>query len=139
MTNLLNTFLNTSIGFDPFFDGHDNWITPRSGFPFHNIKKVSDKKYTIEIALAGFGKEDIDVYQTDEILTIASADHIEDREGKDSSKDGYITKGISKRYFKKQFQIADTVKVVKVKLENGMLYIHLENNRPMIDKHFDID
>ena len=135
MTNLINTFLQNSIGFDPFFDGIDNWITPRSSFPFHNIKKESDNKYIIEMALAGFAKEDIDVHQTDEILTIEASEHIKENEDKEE----YISKGISKRYFKKQFQLADTVEVKKVKLENGMLYINLECNRPTVDKTFDID
>jgi molecular chaperone IbpA len=135
MTNLINTFLQNSIGFDPFFDGIDNWITPRSSFPFHNIKKESDNKYVIEMALAGFAKEDIDVHQTDEILTIEASEHIKENEDKEE----YISKGISKRWFRKQFQLADTVEVKKVKLENGMLYINLECNRPTVDKTFDID
>ena len=135
MTNIINTFLQNSIGFDPFFDGIDNWITPRSSFPFHNIKKESDNKYIIEMALAGFAKEDIDVHQTDEILTIEASEHIKENEDKEE----YISKGISKRWFRKQFQLADTVEVKKVKLENGMLYINLECNRPTVDKTFDID
>ena len=134
MTNLLNTFLNTSIGFDPFFDGRDNWLTFKSNYPFYNIKKESDNKYVIEMALAGFAKEDIDVHQTDEILTIEASEHVQKEQ-----KEEYISKGISKKWFKKQFQLADTVEVKKVKLENGMLYIHLENNRPSKEKTFDID
>jgi molecular chaperone IbpA len=134
MTNLLNTFLNTSIGFDPFFDGRDNWLTFKSNYPFYNIKKESENKYVIEMALAGFAKEDIDVHQTDEILTIEASEHVQKEQ-----KEEYISKGISKKWFKKQFQLADTVEVKKVKLENGMLYIHLENNRPSKEKTFDID
>ena len=76
MTNLINTFLQNSIGFDPFFDGIDNWISPRSSFPFHNIKKESDNKYVIEMALAGYSKEDINIHQTDEILTIEATDAV---------------------------------------------------------------
>jgi len=136
MTNLINTFLNTSIGFDPFFDGFDNWIKPKSSYPFYNIKKESENKYVIEIALAGFSKEDIDIHQTDEVLTVEASEHIH----KDKSEpEEYISKGVSKRWFRKQFQLADTVEVKKVKLENGMLYIHLENNRPSKAKTFDID
>jgi len=45
MTNLLNTFLNTSIGFDPFYDGRDNWLTSKPSYPFYNIKKESENKY----------------------------------------------------------------------------------------------
>ena len=135
MTNLLNTFLNTSIGFDPFFDGRDNWYKAKSSYPFYNIKKESENKYIIEIALAGFAKEDIDIHQTDEILTIEASEHIKENEEKEE----YISKGISKRWFRKQFQLADTVEVKKVKLENGMLSINLENNRPSKEKTFDID
>ena len=136
MTNLLNTFLNSSIGFDPFFDGFDNWQTLTSKFPFYNIKKESDKKYVIEIALAGYGKEDINVFQTDQMLTIEASENVRKI---NMEKEEYLSKGISKRYFKKQFQLADTVEVKKVKLENGMLSIHLENNRTSKEKTFDID
>ena len=144
MTNLINTFLNSSIGFDQFFDGFDNWQTLKPKFPFYNIKKESDSKYVIELALAGYGKEDIDVHQTDEILTVEASEHVrsmkhEAEETKLDREEQYISRGISKRWFKKQFQLADSVKVKKVKLDNGMLYISLENNRPTIDKTFDID
>ena len=100
MTNLINTFLNSSIGFDPFFDGFDNWITPRSGFPFYNIKKESDKKYVIEMALAGFAREDIDVSQTDEILTVEASEHIKEEKQKPED---YISKGVSKDGLKNNF------------------------------------
>ena len=135
MTNFINTFLNNSIGFD-FLNDFEHWGSYKPSYPFYNIKRQGDKKYVIEMALAGFAKEDIDVHQTDEILTVEASEHI--KEDKTKSED-YISKGVSKRWFKKQFQLADTVEVKKVKLENGMLCIHLENNRPSKDKTFDID
>ena len=136
MTNLINAFLNSSIGFDSFFNESDLRIEPKSSYPFYNIKKESKNKYVIEIALAGFSKEDIDIRQTDEVLTIEASENIH----KDKSEpEEYISKGVSKRWFRKQFQIADTVEIKKIKLENGMLCIHLENNRPSTHKKFKID
>ena len=87
------------------------------------------------MALAGFSKDEIKVTQTDVMLNIEASDDV----GYDSKKEDYISKGISKRWFRKQFQLADTVEVKGVKLENGMLFISLEDNRPSKDKTFDID
>lgn len=134
MTNFINTFLNNSIGFD-FLNDFEHWGSYKPSYPFYNIKRQGDKKYVIEMALAGFSKDEIKVTQTDVMLNIEASDDV----GYDSNKEDYISKGISKRWFRKQFQLADTVEVKGVKLENGMLFISLEDNRPSKDKTFDID
>lgn len=134
MTNFINTFLNNSIGFD-FLNDFEHWGSYKPSYPFYNIKRQGDKKYVIEMALAGFSKDEIKVTQTDVMLNIEASDDV----GYDSKKEDYISKGISKRWFRKQFQLADTVEVKGVKLENGMLFISLEDNRPSKDKTFDID
>ena len=139
MTNIINTFLNNSIGFDKFFDDFSIDHLPRSGFPFYNIKRISEDKYQIEMALAGFDKDEINVHQTDEVLTIEASEKIKDTKKPEDEKGHFISKNISKRYFKRQFQLADTVEVKKVRNKNGMLYIDLENNRPKKEKTFDID
>ena len=106
MTNFINTFLNNSIGFD-FLNDFEHWGSYKPSYPFYNIKRQGDKKYVIEMALAGFSKDEIKVTQTDVMLNIEASDDV----GYDSKKEDYISKGISKRWFRKQFQLADTVEV----------------------------
>ena len=56
MTNL-NTFLNNAIGFEDMFDRFNYLTSINSGFPHYNIRKASEGKYVIELALAGYKKD----------------------------------------------------------------------------------
>jgi len=121
MTNL-STFLNNAIGFEDMFDRFDYLTSINSGFPHYNIKKETEGKYTIELALAGYEKDEITVEVKDNVLII---------EGK--SKEAlcdYVHQGIAKRSFRRQFQLADYVECNGGKLEDGMLKIKLEYNPP---------
>jgi len=121
MTNL-STFLNNAIGFEDMFDRFDYLTSINSGFPHYNIKKETEGKYTIELALAGYEKDEITVEVKDNVLII---------EGK--SKEAlcdYVHQVIAKRSFRRQFQLADYVECNGGKLEDGMLKIKLEYNPP---------
>ena len=87
------------------------------------IKKKSEYLYEIELAVAGFGKKDIDVEVADGIITVKSI--------KENSEDEDIVhRGISYRKFEKRFSIADDIQVKGAKLENGLLTIDLERIVP---------
>jgi molecular chaperone IbpA len=91
-------------------------------YPPYNIKKVDENKYVIEMAVAGFGKQDLELELQDGTLTI---------KGNVSSEDAdYIYKGIAERAFTRQFTLADTVEVKNADLINGMLKIWLERFIP---------
>ena len=121
MTNL-NTFLNNAIGFEDMFDRFNYFSNLNSGFPHYNIRKETEGNYVIELALAGYKKDEVSVEVKDNILII------EGKSKEDLS--NYVHQGIAKRSFKRQFQLADYVECKGGKLEDGMLNVKLEYNPP---------
>jgi len=111
------------IGIDHLFDQLDTFSkTNTSNYPPHNIIKHDDNNYDIEMAVAGFNKEDISIEQQDSVLTI-SASH---KENKDISQDkNYIHKGISTRSFERRFTLAEHVVVHTASVSAGILTIKL--------------
>ena len=91
------------------------------GYPPYNIKQVKDNKYVIEMAVAGFGKTDIEVTLDGNKLVIKGAVV----EGDDA--DNYIFKGIANRNFTRQFTLADKIEIKDAEIANGMLKVWLEN------------
>ena len=124
-----------SVGFDDVFDHFESMfegptLTLGSNYPPYNIVKTGDNKFDIEVALAGFNKKDINVTSENGMLTIESK---EDDKSKD--KDGEVLhKGISKRYFKKSFTIADDVEITGANLKDGMLKVSMEKIVPEAKK-----
>ena len=88
-------------------------------YPPYNIKKVDENRYVIELAVAGFGKTDIDIeLQEGKLSILGKCDSAESTE--------YLYKGIAERGFKREFTLADNVEVKSSSLANGMLKIWLE-------------
>ncbi len=130
MTNALTIFNQLrphTIGYDNIFE-HFNDMFESSGFqntfPPYDIIKNSDTKYDIQIALAGYSKEDITIEVKDNTLSIKSVKKHED------AKVEVLHRGIAKRYFERHFTIADDVKVKGAELKNGLLIISLERVIP---------
>jgi len=125
----MNMFLNNSpipytIGFEKLFDQLDEFIHHSKklpSYPPYNIKRDGDN-FTIEMALAGFSKDDIEVTVTENMLTVSS--------NKENSKKDELYKGISDRKFTRNFSIADDIIIKSAKLENGLLVIKLEREIP---------
>ena len=115
-----------AVGFDRVFDNLQRYVdnnVTSTGFPPYNIRKEGDYNYVIEMALAGFGKKDIEVEVSEGTLSIRSVkENIED--------DNTIYRGISYRRFERKFTVADDVVVNSAALENGMLMIKLERIVP---------
>lgn len=115
-----------AVGYDRVFDQLQKYVTNNvqsSGFPPYNIQKGGDYNYTIEIALAGFSKDDIEVEVADGTLSV--------RSDKKSEPDDYsIHRGISFRRFDRKFTLADDIIVAGASLENGLLRIELERIVP---------
>jgi molecular chaperone IbpA len=135
MTNkalsIFNQLRPLSVGFDDVFNHFESMFDsdfrlPTVNYPPYNIVKTGTNKYDIEVALAGFGKKDIDVSVENGVLTIESK-----VEEKDKDEDGdTIYKGISKRYFKRSFTIADDVEVKGAELKDGLLKVSMEKIVP---------
>ena len=115
-----------AVGFDRVFDNLQRYVdnnVSSTGFPPYNIRKEGDYNYVIEMALAGFGKDDIEIEVVNNTLSVRSIkenDKVEDS----------IYRGISFRKFNRKFTLADDVVVNDAKLENGMLTIVIERVIP---------
>ena len=116
-----------SVGFDNIFNHFNLHLdTQRTvNYPPYNINKLDDLNWNIEMALAGFGKKDIDISTANSQLTIKSVvDKLKEE------KAGTIHKGISKRQFTRTFTLADDVVVNDAELKDGMLVVNLEKIVP---------
>ena len=124
----LNQLTPYSVGFDRQFNRLNDYVKHQqqsTGFPPYNIQKVEDFKYTIEMALAGFSKEDIEIEVADGVLTVRSV-----KENDDVDDEWPLHRGISFRKFNRKFTLSDDVVVNDAKLENGLLVIELEQIVP---------
>ena len=138
MTNkalsIFNQLRPLSIGFDDVFNHFESMFDHQfdtlnvSNYPPYNIVKSGKNKYDIEVALAGFNKKDINVNVEDGMLTIESVQSKEEKEVEDN--DGVLHKGISKRYFKRSFSIANDVEVKSAELKDGLLRVSMEKIIP---------
>ena len=116
----------TSDFFTDSFQGTQN-------FPPYNIIKISEYGYDIEMAVAGFSEEDLEIDYADNVLTISSkeTEPFKDSDNKsNSSLIEYIHKGIAVRKFTKKFTLAEDVIVKDAVLANGMLTISMEKIVP---------
>ena len=115
-----------AVGFDRVFDQLGRYVTDNvtsTGFPPYNIRKGGDYTYVIEMALAGFSKDDIEIEVEDGLLTVRSI-----KENDENDNPQY--RGISYRKFNRKFTLADDIVVNDASLENGMLEINLERIVP---------
>ena len=114
-----------AVGYDKVFDNLsryvDNSVTS-TGFPPYNIRKEGAYHYVIEMALAGFSKEDIEIEVADGTLSVRS-------DKKDDVADN-LYRGISFRKFNRKFTLSDDIVVNDAALDNGMLTINLERIVP---------
>ena len=116
-----------AVGFDRVFDNLSRYVdnnATSTGYPPYNIRKEGDYNYVIEMALAGFAREDLEIEVADGVLTIRS---VKEKSDDDVSN---IYRGISYRKFVRKFTIADDIVVNGAKMENGMLSVDLERIVP---------
>ena len=126
MFDNFNQLTPYAVGFDRVFDQLQTYVvnnSQSSGFPPYNIRKGGDYTYVIEMALAGFSKDDIEIEVADGLLTIRSIKENDEN-------DNPLYRGISFRKFNRKFTLADDIVVNDASLENGMLKIDLEQIVP---------
>ena len=124
-----------AVGFDRVFDQLNRYVdnnATSTGFPPYNIRKEGDNNYVIEMALAGFGKEDIEVEVADSTLSVRSTKKPLNEDV--ASNDDTVYRGISYRKFDRKFTLAEDVVVNDAKLANGMLILELERVVPEAKK-----
>lgn len=115
------------IGFDRMIERMRDTAPNQQAYPPYNIVKVDDDQYELQLAIAGFTYDDLDIQIKEGVLTI---------EGKQEATDEkhYIHRGISGRSFSRVFTLADTVVVNGADLIDGILTIKLENVIPEAKK-----
>lgn len=115
------------VGFDDQFNRlsklHDDLTKNIPNYPPYNIKKTDENKYTIEIAVAGFSKSEIDIEFVEDKLIIKG-------NAKDDTTSDFLFKGIAARAFTRTFALNDQVEIKDAELINGMLKIALERIIP---------
>jgi molecular chaperone IbpA len=137
--------------FDKFFVGADKFLArvqetadlvansaSSSGYPPFNLKKTDDNVYVIEMAVAGFGKQNIELTLEDNKLKIAGQTTV-DTLTEDGISQQFLHKGISDRPFQRTFSLADNVVVNNAQMINGLLKIWLEHIIPEDKKPKKID
>jgi len=123
---LLRPFLHSwTVGFDDQFTLLEQLRKDSKSvaYPPYNIREVSDDKFEIEMAVAGFSKSDI-------VLTIKEGVLMVEGGSKESKSDNYIHKGIAARTFEQKFALGEYVEVKGATMENGILTIFLEREIP---------
>ena len=115
---------------DPFFIGFDRMVdrmraqTPgQTNYPPYNIVKTDENQYELQLAIAGFTQDDLEIELKEGILSIEGR-----KEGEDEK--NYIHKGISARAFRRTFTLNDTIVVNGADLTDGILTVELENIIP---------
>ena len=131
--SIFNSLRPFSIGFDNMFDQFesllgDGGLPTQSNYPPYNIRKAGKDKYAIEVAVAGFNKDDVEVEYEDNLLTVKTK-KVDKAVEKDM--DGEIIhRGISQRSFSRSFTIADDIKVEGAEIKDGLLTINCEKIVP---------
>jgi molecular chaperone IbpA len=112
---------NAFLGFDHIFDQLENiHKQSKDTYPPHNVVKEEELNYSLELAVAGFKEEHIDIEVKDHVLTITG-----DRpQRRDQNK--YVHKGISARNWKKSFRLSEYTEVIGADLTDGILTVNLE-------------
>jgi len=113
--NLMKQML---VGFDSFFDGIDSY----QQYPPYNLVKSDDDNYKIEMALAGFKKEDINITLDDSTLIIEGKNTLEDER--------YIHRGLASRQFKRMWTLDKHMEIKDAQMSDGILCVKIKRNLP---------
>ena len=125
LPDLFGKINQLSVGFEPMFRDVMEWGNSydSGNYPPYNIVNISEFKWAIEIACAGFSDKDIEVTQDDSSLTIKG--------NKDKNDDAeYAHRSIAQRAFTRTFKLGEYVKVVTATIKDGMLNVELERELP---------
>ena len=138
MTNkaisIFNQLRPLSVGYDDVFDHFESMFNhqydsiSQPNYPPYNIVKTGKYNYDIQVALAGYGKKDVDVSFENSVLTIKSVKDKDEEEVEDNN--GVLHKGIAKRMFAKSFTIAEDVEIKGAELKDGLLIVSMEKVIP---------
>lgn len=123
----LSPLYRSFIGFDHLASMIDaaNRNEKQASYPPYNIELLSEDKYRITMAIAGFSKDDVSIEVENNTLSVKG-----DKPATKEESRQFLHKGISERSFERKFQLGDHVKVLQADIENGLLHIDLERLIP---------
>lgn len=120
------TIARFGIGFDQMFNELERVTKQTTNYPPHNILKIDDNNFVIQLAVAGFDQGDIDLQVEGQVLTITGSTNKDNQYGAE-----YLIQGISMRDFERTFTLAEHVEVKSASVTNGILSIELERIIPV--------
>ena len=128
----LTPYTRASVGFDRLFDVLDRQFTNSvsTTYPPYNIVKEGENGYKIEVAVAGFREDELDITVKDYVLTVTG----EQKREENAEAPTYLHKGISARSFTRSFTLGDHIEVKGAVVQNGLLVIDLERHVPEEEK-----
>jgi molecular chaperone IbpA len=124
VSSMLNSVFN-----DPFFVGFNRELQKATNiynsgnFPPYNIVQIDEDHFVIQLAVAGFGEDDLKVIYQDGTVTIKG-------EKPEDENTEYIHKGIAGRKFTREFVLGSYLEITSANIENGVLSVSLERNLP---------
>ncbi|MBK1717788.1 Hsp20 family protein [Thiocystis violacea] len=126
MTTLdFSPLFRSMIGFDRLASSLETaYRTEPGGYPPYNVEVQDENRYRITLAVAGFTEGELDIEAKENLLTVTGQRRAMEAEG------NFLYRGIANRSFERKFQLADYVKVVEAKLENGLLHVDLVREVP---------
>lgn len=124
----LTPYRRSTVGFDRLFDLIENnaRLSQGDNYPPFNIERLSEDRYRVTLAVAGFRPEEIDITAQQNLLQVIGRKD----EGTPADRSKYLHVGIANRSFERRFELADFVRVEKADLADGLLVIDLLREVP---------
>src|SRR5215210_2407411 len=134
-------FRRSTVGFDRLFDMLENSTAGQTqeNYPPFDLIKDGDNEYRIELAVAGFKPDEIDITAQQNVLIVSGRKAEESEGGNSPGGSDYIYRGIATRSFERRFALADHIQVRGADLKDGLLSIALKREIPEAMKPRKID
>ena len=123
-TNSLAQLNRALVGFDRLFDGFESRFANQlaTNYPPHNVVKIDETRYAIEIAVAGFKRHEINVEIEQEVITVRG----DCETPNESTSRQYLHRGLSSRNFERSWQLAEHMVVEGAEMKDGILTVSLK-------------
>ena len=124
LPDLMEKINKNSIGLDDYFNNFFNSDFPQSNYPPYNLIQLNNHESKLEIALAGFKKDELKVY------TEFGKLYVEGKKEESETDGSFVHKGLAQRSFQRVWTVTDDTKVGSVKIEDGLLSVELNKIVP---------
>ena len=124
LPELMEKIAKNSIGLDDYFDNFFNSDFPQSNYPPYNLIQLNNHESTLEIALAGFKEDQLQVF------TEFGKLHVQGTKEESENLGSFVHKGLAQRSFERVWTVSDDTKVGSVKFEDGLLTVELKKIVP---------